>query len=650
MSGSKSNGDEPTFKWGRRSHTGRVAGKPAYFYESFTYDGIEYFLYDSVYLHAVNEPEPHIGKLLKAWEYGDPGTKKIKVLWFFRPVELRNWLRDHQSENNELFLASGEGAGLANVNPLEALVGKCNVICTSKDKRNHPPSEQKLKAAKYFFYRVFDVSNYTISENIADKIGGVKVNLLFNRRGDKSVGAVVKVDPNGVKIRQIAINKEAAACLSKVGETYIEGQTLPKESCKELPVEPQEGILEVLNMKHLRTTDNKRSDADINLVDKSTSIVRYTNFQDEAKTVKRSWVLSGEDALETAEAAHEPTSADVESPENKISKKMKHDVHVKLIESLPELTLDKENSGVVRKNAKSDFSEHKKNSDHVCEDMQANTVKDSDSKDKYNSQSAKSSEQLHMLHEELKQWRSVFQASDDNVQPRTGKDSNLKDMLVKKSVKSKKVVLSEELKSEVSLLKAFDKAKKIDDREVTRQVDLTWEEQMQKAQEHGKLVLLSNLDQSYVSAEVEEIIWEGFRENCKAKILQRTSFSSPNYGQAFVIFKTKDAAELVIKKLKEGCLILPNGRPLVAGKKAPLLKENSTKFAGHFSIDKLRVLNKEEWKRAVFTSHCSQPNTIEYEMAMEWLLIQKQFDRCWRELYEQQDKELKGLKSHVKKE
>lgn len=118
MSGSKSNGDEPTFKWGRRSHTGRVAGKPAYFYESFTYDGIEYFLYDSVYLHAVNEPEPHIGKLLKAWEYGDPATKKIKVLWFFRPVELRNWLRDHQSENNELFLASGEGAGLANVNPL----------------------------------------------------------------------------------------------------------------------------------------------------------------------------------------------------------------------------------------------------------------------------------------------------------------------------------------------------------------------------------------------------------------------------------------------------------------------------------------------------------------------------------------------------
>ncbi|KAF3787517.1 hypothetical protein EJ110_NYTH23065 [Nymphaea thermarum] len=41
----------------------------------------------------------------------------------------------------------------------------------------------------------------------------------------------------------------------------------------------------------------------------------------------------------------------------------------------------------------------------------------------------------------------------------------------------------------------------------------TWEEQMQKAQEHGKLVFLSNLDPSYNSAEVEDY---GLDEECYA--------------------------------------------------------------------------------------------------------------------------------------
>lgn len=31
-------------------------------------------------------------------------------------------------------------------------------------------------------------------------------------------------------------------------------------------------------------------------------------------------------------------------------------------------------------------------------------------------------------------------------------------------------------------------------------------------------------------------------------------------GEAFVIFKTREAAEKALKKLDEGCLMLPNGR------------------------------------------------------------------------------------------
>lgn len=38
-------------------------------------------------------------------------------------------------------------------------------------------------------------------------------------------------------------------------------------------------------------------------------------------------------------------------------------------------------------------------------------------------------------------------------------------------------------------------------------------------------------------------------------------------------------------------------------------------------------------KRAVSTSHCSQPNTVEYEMAMDWILSQEKSVRWWDRLF-----------------
>lgn len=40
---------------------------------------------------------------------------------------------------------------------------------------------------------------------------------------------------------------------------------------------------------------------------------------------------------------------------------------------------------------------------------------------------------------------------------------------------------------------------------------------------------------------------------------------------------------------------------------------------------------------AVSTSHCSQPNTIEYEMAMEWLLVQQKSVRSFNALHKVSD-------------
>ncbi|KAM1365097.1 hypothetical protein ACFX2F_043563 [Malus domestica] len=112
-----------------------------------------------------------------------------------------------------------------------------------------------------------------------------------------------------------------------------------------------------------------------------------------------------------------------------------------------------------------------------------------------------------------------------------------------------------------------------------------WEDRMQTAHEQGTLVLLQNLDPAYTSAQVEVIVWHGIKESCTAKMIQRTANSSPHYEQ----------------------------------------------------------------KEAISTSHCSQPNIIEYDMTMEWCLQQEGSDLFRKNLYKQQGKELRQLKAKLKR-
>lgn len=180
---------DPKFKWGKKKGIGGKQ-KECQFYESFTYKNDNYSLYDSVFLHKEGEPEPYIGKLVKIWEQ-EQRKKKVKVLWFFRPVEITNFLEEGSTLENELLLASGDGKGLADINNLEAISGKCNVVCTSKDKRNPQPSSEEVEKADYIFYRTFDVGKYTISESIDDKIAGVYARFLLNHKGvQESSGAL----------------------------------------------------------------------------------------------------------------------------------------------------------------------------------------------------------------------------------------------------------------------------------------------------------------------------------------------------------------------------------------------------------------------------------------------------------------------------
>ncbi|KAJ7011650.1 hypothetical protein NC653_001917 [Populus alba x Populus x berolinensis] len=190
----KENGlENQIFKWGTKRGVGRL-NKEIQFYESFTYDGVKYCLHDCVCFYREGDSGANIGKLVQIFETA-AHERMVRAVWFFCPKDIRNFLGDYKPNRNELFLASGKGKGLSNVNRVESIVGKCNVVCASNDHRNHQASEQQLEMADYIFYRSFDVGTCSISESFADQICGFKVELFFNKRRNQMLGNPGTLEP-----------------------------------------------------------------------------------------------------------------------------------------------------------------------------------------------------------------------------------------------------------------------------------------------------------------------------------------------------------------------------------------------------------------------------------------------------------------------
>ncbi|KAL4589131.1 hypothetical protein LXL04_002033 [Taraxacum kok-saghyz] len=207
-----STSDEIEFKWGRKEqNSGKNLNRQ--YYRSFTYDGIDYFLHDSVYMWCEGQPEPYIGKLIEIYET-QHREKKVKVVWFFDPRHVQKWLTNICTLKNELFLGSGLGQGLVNVNPLEAIAGKCNVVCTSNDKRNPKPSIEEVKWCDYVFYRTFDVEKCVLSETFPDKIAEVEVGIFFNQRKNLEIGT----PPKGNWDSKVAVGKLNSSSKSETDE------------------------------------------------------------------------------------------------------------------------------------------------------------------------------------------------------------------------------------------------------------------------------------------------------------------------------------------------------------------------------------------------------------------------------------------------
>ncbi|KAL9232045.1 hypothetical protein vseg_007193 [Gypsophila vaccaria] len=168
--------EEESVKWGEIIAEDDDIGK---LYRSYTYRGVEYKIFDTVYAFSVGSMETDIGKILMINE--TKTERKVKVLWFFRPRDICNFLGEYKPRWNELFLGCGSGKGLHTVIPLEAIIGKCNVICTLKDRRIMLPSNAATAKADYFFSHVFDVGTRKLSERLPDTIGSVTVERLLNR-------------------------------------------------------------------------------------------------------------------------------------------------------------------------------------------------------------------------------------------------------------------------------------------------------------------------------------------------------------------------------------------------------------------------------------------------------------------------------------
>ncbi|GFP93937.1 hypothetical protein PHJA_001538000 [Phtheirospermum japonicum] len=492
-------------------------------YESFTLDGIKYSLYDCVYMWRNNQAEPDIGKLVRIWET-ESREKKVEVVWFFRPVEIANWLGDIKPLRREIFLACGHGKGLSNLAPLEAISGKCNVVCLSKLKRNPQPTEEELRMADYIFYRTFDVRKCTISEKFPCSIGGIEVDHFFNMRKDAKSSvfaepkAYSKVRSEETPVR--AIKNDQSARSEKVACRY------------RFPDNPTS-----------RQINNSTRNGPSSAVPK----VKYTEP-----------VLSASN------------SDVVPMKKRKLQSAPLGLLDVKIVLALAEGRRDEK-----RLRDKDSFTEKKDLLTRVSLD-----------------------ENAVMFSEK-----------------RVGNKQHIIPAINYKYV-------------EITRKPGMDSSKWF-------KLEVWDEKSLREMNEKGVLVFLENLDPTFVSADVEDIVWCVFEEKVKAKMVQRTALSSPHSGQAFAIFKTKEAADYVISRLNNECLVLGDGKPIVGRRRSLSKVGSSGGFAGHLNVDRTKPWRqREEIRNAVSTSHFSQSNTIENELAIQWRLLQGKSELWWTALHE----------------
>ncbi|OIT33722.1 hypothetical protein A4A49_11244 [Nicotiana attenuata] len=90
-------------------------------------------------------------------------------------------------------------------------------------------------------------------------------------------------------------------------------------------------------------------------------------------------------------------------------------------------------------------------------------------------------------------------------------------------------------------------------------------------------------------------------------------------------------------------------RPVVARRGTIKEPVKCSGLPGHLSIGRIKFQKLgEEMRKAVSTSHHSQSNTIEHEMAVEWRVLQEKSSLWWKALHEKQAAEIELLRGKLK--
>ncbi|KAK6927414.1 hypothetical protein RJ641_006005 [Dillenia turbinata] len=572
---------ELDFKWGKKRGVGGKK-KEVQFYESFTYDGVEYRLYDSVYVYQDGEEVPHIGKIIKIWENPDK-SKKVKLLWYFHPIEILHWIEGVETLENELFLASGEGVGLANVNPLEAIAGKSNVICISSDSRNPQPSDGVLQMADYVFYRTFDVGKCAVVDKIDEKICGLEVKFIFNREECKTP----------IKLPKLDSEKQ-----EDEGNAVASNETL--NHSKKIP------------HKTTVTTDGKSEDP----VEETVPAVKASLAEPKALPGEKSASVAHENSLKlAADNVKEENGLASVKKEPESDKKSFRSASDYTASLRSENNANKNNGGTGKVLVNQAKVGAKVKSPKVCADDGP--------------------------HKRLKTESLVPSSVEKNMNDMSSLNLDENDKIIKCISASEETTKSKLARNPLGMdkvssqkLKPEEKMKKLSNGTVLKcSAGPSPECEHETNDQLLEVTQRPDADRSKWFTALD-VIWHAFKESCTAKMIQSTAISSPHNGQALVIFKTSEAATMVLRQLDQGCLMLPDGRPLVGIiPSLANLREKRASFPGHLGIDKLKLQMQREMKHAVSTSHCSQPNTIEYEMALDWCLLQARSDRWWEKMY-----------------
>ncbi|KAF3564132.1 hypothetical protein DY000_02019244 [Brassica cretica] len=680
-------GDEGLeFKWGKQKGIGGKK-KDVRFYESFTFDGDEYRLYDCVLVPDPNEPdsdELFVGKIIKIWEHTNKRAKhprQVKLLWFFKPSELPPGVVEGLPDllANELFLASGEGPGLASVNPLEAICGKCSVLCISKDERNPQPTDEEIKSTDFVFRRAFDVGSCKVLDTIDDKVAGVDVKSIFNRAGSTSKK---EATPPVLKI-QLDVNGSADSLtpngLSACGSVRsTEDNSNESSDCRESSSGRREG-----KEKFADESSNKDSSVQQNTsehVSSEASGSRGDHYDGNAQESEVRKQFTKQKSMPAEE--RDSNSCEASGSKKPLTKQNSMPAEERDSNSCEasgsKKPLTKQNSMPERNSKESngldERPQKKQKSVTVSNGRSTNILQQSVSSDGRRDTDVfkRPREKVTGGEDSTEEPSFVKKKRDLGVSVSEGKDAKTgteKGLFKKPSFDGKLLKRAEDKMVEIDYKRNYQVT------EVTPKPDavnskwfrpLPWEESMREAEKEEKLVLLQNLDPTYTSEEVQDIVYSALNEQCTARMIERTSVSFSHIGEALVIFNSRQAAVRAIRRLDEGCLLLSNGsvcfcaiscayhdldflfnRPLVAAfaKINPPGKPLSS-FCGHIKLQKTQV--RRETRDSVSTSRGSQPNTLEFEMGMEWRLLRARSDHALETVSKRQLEERKTQRINFK--